>query len=44
MGHKRRLSPHQKQIRFLTVFFGAIMVGTVIALLVFFNRLPAATH
>jgi hypothetical protein len=44
MGHKRRLSPHQKQIRFLTVLFGTILIGVVIALLVFFNRLPVAGH
>ena len=34
---KRSLSPHQKQMRFLTCFFGALMVITVAALLWFFN-------
>jgi hypothetical protein len=43
MGHKRRLSPHQKQIRFLTVFFGAILIGVAVGLLLIFNH-AAATH
>ena len=34
---KRSLSPHQKQMRFLTCLFGAVMVLTVIALLLLMN-------
>ncbi len=40
MGNKRRRTPHQKQIRFLTIFFGVIMIAVAIALLLLFNRPP----
>jgi hypothetical protein len=40
MGNKRRPSAHQKQIRFLTILFGAIMIAIVVGLLVLFNRPP----
>ena len=35
---KRKPSPHQKQMRFFTVFFGAMLVLLVAALLWLFNR------
>ncbi len=41
MGHKRKLTNHQKQLRFFAVLFGAFMVILVVALLVFFNRQPS---
>jgi hypothetical protein len=44
MGNKRRPSAHQKQIRFLTVLFGTIMVLTVVVLLWLFNRPPGGVH
>jgi hypothetical protein len=44
MRRKRKPSLHQRQIRFFTVFFGAIMVAVVIALLWLFNRLPGSAH
>jgi hypothetical protein len=44
MGRKRKPSAHQKQIRFLTFFFGAIMISVVIALLWLFNRPPGSAH
>ena len=40
MGNKRRPSPHQKQIRFLTIFFGAILVAAVVGVLLMLNRPP----
>jgi hypothetical protein len=40
MGHKRKPSAHQKQIRFLTFFFGAILIAVVVGLLILFNRPP----
>jgi hypothetical protein len=43
-GHKRRPSAHQKQIRFLTFSFGAIMIVVVVALLWLFNRPPGGTQ
>jgi hypothetical protein len=43
MGHKRRLTPQQKQIRFLTLFVGTIMVAVVIALMWLINSRPPGT-
>jgi hypothetical protein len=40
MGNKRRPSAHQKQIRFLTFLFGAILIAIVVAALLLFNRPP----
>jgi hypothetical protein len=42
-GHKRKPSAHQKQIRFLTFFFGAIMIAVVIAILWLFNPPPGSS-
>ena len=42
MGNKRRSTPHQKQIRFLTIFVGVIMIVTAIALILLLNRPPGA--
>jgi hypothetical protein len=38
MGHKRRPTAHQRQIRFLMIFFGAIMVIAVVVMIVLLNR------
>jgi len=35
---KRKPSPHQKQMRFFTVFFGTMLVLLVVALLWLINR------
>jgi predicted nucleic acid-binding Zn ribbon protein len=43
-GHKRRPTPHQKQVRFMMFFFGAIMILVVVALLLLFNRPVGGYH
>jgi hypothetical protein len=40
MGNKRRATAHQRQIRFLTILFGAIMIAVVVAILLLVNRPP----
>ena len=40
MGRKRKLTNHQKQLRFFAVLFGGFMVVCVVIVLVFFNRQP----
>lgn len=40
MGHKRKLTNHQKQLRFFAVMFGAVIMVFVIIVLVFMNRAP----
>ena len=37
---KRKPSPYQKQIRFLTFFFGMLAVLLMVAVLLFMNRGP----
>jgi hypothetical protein len=37
--HKQILTPHQRQMRFLTCFFGTMMVLTAIGLIWLFNSL-----
>jgi t-SNARE complex subunit (syntaxin) len=44
MGHKRKPTSHQKQIRFLAILFGAIMVVVVVVVLVLLNRPPGGYH
>jgi hypothetical protein len=44
MGNKRRPSAHQKQIRFLTFFFGTVMVVVAVALILLFSRPPGVPH
>jgi hypothetical protein len=39
MGHKRKPSPHQKQIRFFTIMLGAILIALVTGLLWMLNRI-----
>jgi len=41
---KRSLSPHQKQMRFMTCLFGTLMVLTAAALIWFFNTLGQGAH
>jgi hypothetical protein len=42
MGNKRRATAHQRQIRFLTILFGAIMIAVVVAVLLLVNRPPSS--
>ena len=44
MGNKRKPTPHQKQIRFLMIFFGALMVIIVVALMLLLNRPVGGYH
>jgi len=44
MGHKRRATAHQRQIRFLMIFFGTIMVIAVVAMIVLLNRPIGGYH
>jgi hypothetical protein len=44
VGQKRKPSPHQKQVRFFTILFGALMVLAVAALIWFFNTLHMPAH
>ena len=37
MPFKRKPSPHQRQIKFFTFFFGAVLIGLVALLLWFLN-------
>jgi hypothetical protein len=37
MGHQRRPTAHQKQVRFLTVLFGAVMIAVAIGLILLLN-------
>lgn len=43
MGRKRKLTNHQKQLRFFAILFGGVMVLVVVALLIFFNRQPGGS-
>jgi heme/copper-type cytochrome/quinol oxidase subunit 4 len=36
--NKRKPSPHQKQIRFFTILFGALLIALVVGLLWVINR------
>jgi len=38
MGNKRRATAHQKQILFLSLLFGALMIIAVVGLLLLINR------
>jgi hypothetical protein len=41
--HKRKLTPYQRQIRFMTLFFGALMIAAVLLLIWLLNqRMPSA--
>jgi hypothetical protein len=44
MGNKRKPSAHQKQIRFLAILFGAIMVIIVVGLMLLLNRPVGGYH
>ena len=44
MGHKRKPTPHQKQIRFLMLFFGAILIILVVAAMLLLNRPVGGYH
>jgi hypothetical protein len=38
VGHKRKLTSHQRQIRFILILFGTIMVVAVVGLILLLNR------
>ena len=38
VGHKRRPSAYQKQIRFLTILFAVIMILILVGLILLLNR------
>lgn len=44
MGNKRKPTAHQKQVRFLTILFGAIMLIVVIGIMLILNRPPGGYH
>jgi len=44
MGNNRKLTAHQKQIRFLAIFFGVLMLIVVVALLLLLNRPVGGYH
>ena len=44
MGHKRKPTAHQRQIRFLAFLFGTIMVAVVVAVMLLLNRPPGGGH
>jgi len=44
VGHKRKPSGHQQQIRFFTILFGTLMILAVAALLWFFNTIHLPAH
>jgi hypothetical protein len=44
MGHKRKPSPHQKQMRFMTFLFAAIMIAVLIAVMLLVNRPVGGYH
>jgi hypothetical protein len=35
--HKRKPSAHQKQIRFFTILFGAVMIAVLVGLMLLLN-------
>lgn len=44
MKMKRKPSLHQKQIRFFTIFFGALLILLVVGLLWLLNRVSPAGY
>lgn len=44
MGNKRRPTAHQKQIRFLAILFGVIMLLVVVGLMLLLNRPVGGYH
>jgi predicted nucleic acid-binding Zn ribbon protein len=38
MAHKRKPTGHQKQIRFLAIFFGVLMLLIVVGMMLLLNR------
>jgi len=44
MAHKRRPTAHQKQIRFLAILFGIIMILVVVGLLLLLNKPVGGYH
>jgi hypothetical protein len=37
VANKRKRTPHEKQMRFLTIFFGFIFIAAVIGVILLFN-------
>jgi hypothetical protein len=44
MPHKRRPTAHQKQIRFLMIFFGAVMLLVLVGVMLLLNRPVGGYH
>jgi len=44
MGIKRKPTAYQKQIRFLAILFGVLMIVVVVALLLLLDRPPGGYH
>jgi len=44
MGNKRKPTPHQKQIRFMMFFFGAIMIIVLVGVMLLLNRPVGGYH
>ena len=44
MGHRRKLTNHQKQLRFFAILFGGFMIVCVVVVLIFFNKQPSVGH
>jgi hypothetical protein len=44
MGHKRRPTAHQKQIRFLMFLFGALMLLVLLGVMLLLNRPVGGYH
>ena len=43
-GRKRKPSPHQRQMTFFTVLFGALLVAAVVVLIWLLNGIPSRWH
>jgi hypothetical protein len=44
MGHKRKPTAHQKQVRFFLFFLGAVMIVVVVAMMLLLNRPVGGYH
>ena len=44
MGHKRKLTEHQKQIRFIMYLVGAVLVVTLVVMILVLNRPVGGYH
>ncbi len=44
MANKRQPSPHQKQMRFMTILFGALIILVLVVLMLVLNRPVGGYH